>query len=559
MRRTKIVATLGPASSTREQIARLIEAGVDVFRLNQSHGRRAWHEAVFKRVRGESKRLGKPVAIMVDLQGPKMRIGRVADGLAELATGSIVNLRWAPGGISDSGNLYVPLPEIVKDLKKGDAVLCDDGNVSLKVISKARGMVKCRVVAGGMISDNKGINLPGVKLSVPSVTEKDLADLAWAAEMGAEYVAISFVRRPKDVIDVKMALHGRPNAPRVVAKIEKPEALETLRKIAAVSDGLMVARGDLGVEMPLEEVPVAQGRIVAAAHENDIPVIVATQMLESMTLKPRPTRAEVSDVAAAIFGGTDAVMLSGETAVGRYPEETVRQMAAIAEVSEAHLVESGALKPVYSTSALYAVADSVCHGASSAAADLGAKAVFISTTSGRTALLFSKYRFPGVLVGASSDERTVRRMALHWGVVPVKVPRCRSHHQLLGAVAAAALERGLVAGGDTVVFVAGTPLGATGGTNTMMVHRIKKDAVGQDRDVVSGDAAAGTLELDRRLCISCGACAGACPAGIWEMNNSKMRLVRARMKNCSGDWRCRDLCPTDAITITAPSRKRASK
>lgn len=559
MRRTKIVATLGPASSTREEIARLIEAGVDVFRLNQSHGVRAWHEAVFKRVRRESKRLGKPVAVMVDLQGPKMRIGRVADGLARLVTGSIVNLRWAPGGISDSANLYVPLPEIIRDLKKGDAVLCDDGNVSLVVLSKARGTAKCRVVAGGMISDNKGINLPGVKLSMPSVTEKDLADMAWAAEMGADYVAISFVRSPKDVVDVKKALHSRPNAPRVVAKIEKPEALEAIREIAGVSDGLMVARGDLGVEMPLEEVPVAQGRIIAAAHENDIPVIVATQMLESMTSKPRPTRAEVSDVAAAIFGGTDAVMLSGETAVGRYAEKAVRQMAAIADACETHLVESGGLRPVYSTSTLYAVADSVCHGAFSAAADLGAKAVFISTTSGHTALLFSKYRFPGVLVGASSDERAVRRMALYWGVAPVRVPRCKSHHKLLEAVEAAALERGLVGGGDTVVFVAGTPLGATGGTNTMMVHRIRKDAAGGDRDVISAKAPAGTLELDRRLCISCGTCAGVCPVGIWEMNDSKLRLVRARVKNCPGDWRCRDLCPTDAITVTALSVKRNSK
>jgi len=471
MRRTKIVVTLGPATQSREMIRALLKVGVDVVRLNQSHGDRAWHEKAFAAIREESDRLGRAVAIMVDLQGPKIRISKVAGGAITLKRGATVDI--VPGeGVGDERVLYTPLPQLVNDVKPGDRVLLDDGRVVLRVVSKGRDRARAKVLVGGPLSDHKGINLPGVKLSVPSVTERDLDNLRWAARRGAEYVAVSFVRRAADITLVRNELHRLGSDLRIVAKIEKPEAVEAIDEIAAVADGLMVARGDLGVEMSLEEVPVAQMRIIAAAHNCDIPVIVATQMLESMTSAPRPTRAEVSDVAGAIFGNTDAVMLSGETAVGQYPLESVRMMSSIAEHAERHLVESDTLAPVLSANAVYAIADAVCHGAYSAALDLGARAVFVATMTGRTALLFSEYRFAGVVVGASDNPASVRRMALYWGVRPILVKKHKDHHGLLGAIAKESLKRKCISPGETVLYVAGSPLGKSGTANLMMVHRV---------------------------------------------------------------------------------------
>jgi pyruvate kinase len=282
-------------------------------------------------------------------------------------------------------------------------------------------------------------------------------------------------------------------------------------------------------------------------------------MLESMTGKPRPTRAEVSDVAAAIFGGTDAVMLSGETAVGAYPVESVRQMAAIAETVEEHMADTGELEPLFSTSVLYAIADSVCHGAYAAARDLGARAVFVSTTSGRTALLFSKYRFSGVLVGASDDESAVRRMALYWGVRPIRVPRCRSHQVLLERMTKVSMERGYVSEGDTLIFLAGSPLGKTGATNTMIVHRIKPAVRDGKADFVEGRTAGGTLRVDRQACIMCGACLGACPVEVFAFSKDRLVLKRANLKKCLSDWRCRDICPVDAIEVKGAKEGEARK
>ena len=471
MRRTKIVATLGPATESPEMIRALIEGGADVVRLNQSHGTRAEHTRAFDRIRAASKSLGKPVAILVDLQGPKVRIGRVAGGCIMLGKGRTVDL--ASGhAIGDERTLYTPLPELVAGVRPGDRVLLDDGSIVLEVVSKRGGRARCRVVAGGPLSDHKGVNLPGVKLDLPSATKKDISDLRWATRSGADYAAISFVRSAADVAAVKRVLQRWKSPIRLIAKIEKPEAVEAIEEIAAVADGLLVARGDLGVEMALEDVPVAQRRIIEAAHRSDIPVIVATQMLQSMTENPRPTRAEVSDVAGAIFDGTDAVMLSGETAVGKYPVESVKQMAAIAEHIERYLESSGALVPTQAEGSACSIPDAVCHGASSAARDLAAKAVFVATESGKTALLFSKYRFAGVTVGASDDPGTVRRMALYWGIVPARVRRYATHHLLLEAISKEAVKRRMVADGDTVVFVSGVRLGKTGGTNVLFVHRI---------------------------------------------------------------------------------------
>jgi pyruvate kinase len=558
LRRTKIVVTLGPSSETPRGISALIEAGADVVRLNQSHGTRQWHDRAFAAVRAASKRLGKPVAILVDLQGPKVRIGRVAGGRVELAAGATVDI-VAGDGLGDARTLYTPLGELVRDVRPKDRVLIDDGNIILQVLARGRGRARCRVVAGGAVSDHKGINLPGVRLKIPALTAKDKDDLQWAVRSGAEYVAVSFVRTAADVRSVKDILHGLKSPIRVIAKIEKPEAVEAIDEIAAVSDGLMVARGDLGVEMPLEDVPVAQGTIIAAAHRKDIPAIVATQMLQSMTENPRPTRAEVSDVAGAIFGGTDAVMLSGETAAGKYPIESAAQMASIAEHSERYLAASGQFRPLLYANPVYSVTDAVCHGANSAARDLAASAVFVSTTTGRTALLFSKYRFPGVVVGASDDPAAVRRMALYWGVHPVPVRRCTNHHTLFDRFVKAALARQLVGPGDTVVFIAGSPLGRTGATNVLLVNRIPPRRAAGGAGVLRGRAPFGTITVDRDRCIKCGVCVGDCPAGIFEMPGGSIGIRREALGGCLGDWHCRDVCPAGAISVTASRGRKGAK
>ncbi len=549
MRKTKIVATLGPATESAENVRALLEAGVDVARLNQSHGTREWHERVFKTVRAQADALGKAVAVMVDLQGPKIRVGRVRDGRIFLKAGATVDIA-AGDKVGDESVLYTPLPELVQDVKPGDRLLLDDGRLVLEVKKKARGRATARVVVGGALSDHKGMNLPHVDLHMPAVTDEDLDNLRWAASVGAEYVAVSFVRRAEDIRVVREEIHRAKSGLRVIAKIEKPEAVEAIDEIAKVADGLMVARGDLGVEMDLEEVPVAQMRIIDAAHRHDIPVIVATQMLESMTSAPRPTRAEVSDVAGAIFGGTDAVMLSGETSVGSYPFDAVRRMASIAEHAERHLIETGALEPVFQMSETYAVADAVCHGAYSAARDLGASAVFVATASGSTALLFSKYRFAGAVVGASHNAESVRRMALYWGIMPVHVRPYKNHRALLAGVARAALDQKHVAPGDTVVFVAGSPMVKPGGTNMLLVHRIEGAAKGKRSEVQKGRVKGGTLAIDRGACVACGVCVGACPEGIYRMEGGKAAFDRSRLSRCMGDWRCRDLCPSDAITLS---------
>jgi len=558
MRRTKIVATLGPATESPAMIGALIEAGADVVRLNQSHGDRAWHERAFAAVREASARAGKPIAILVDLQGPKVRIGKVAGGLVELKTGSYVDLA-AGDRTGDAGTLYTPLAQLVEDLRRGDRVLLDDGNLQLTVVSKSPRRARCRVLVGGPLADHKGINLPGVRLNIPSFTGKDRQDFEWAVRAGADYVGVSFVRSAEDVRLVKRLLHRLRSGVRVIAKIEKPEALAEIDDIGAAADGLMVARGDLGVEMPLEDVPVAQGTIITSAHTHDVPVIVATQMLQSMTDNPRPTRAEVSDVAGAIFGGTDAVMLSGETATGKFPVQAVRQMAAIAEHSERFMETSGGFKPLLHQNPFYGVTDAVCHGANSAARDLAAKAVLVATNTGRTALLFSKYRFPGVAVGVSNDPIAVRRMALYWGVRPVYVRRCRDREALLSASVAAARRRGLVSAGDTVVFITGSRLGKTGATNVLWVHRIPPEAAGSKAGLLRGATPHGEIRLDRNRCTNCGVCVGDCPAGIFGQSGGRLGFNRPALTGCAGDWHCVGICPSGAISVSARRRKRGGR
>jgi pyruvate kinase len=471
MRRAKIVCTLGPASSTPEMIDGLVQAGLDVARLNFSHGTHAGHKATIAAIREVSGRYERPVAILADLQGPKIRTGRLKDGKAvQLRDGQplTITTRDVPGDASVVHTNYTPLPE---EVRAGDRILLADGLIELRVRSAGGSDVVCEVVNGGELGENKGINLPGVKLKVSALTEKDLADLEFALGQGVNYIAVSFVRTAQDVAEAKQAIARTGADTPVIAKLEKPEAIENLDAILAVADGVMVARGDLGVEMSPEKVPVVQKQIIARARDFRLPVITATQMLESMTQNPRPTRAEASDVANAIFDGTDAVMLSAETASGRYPVQAVAMMDRIAREAEAN-----AQPPVRRRrrdaellSVAEAISDAVCH----AAGELRMKVIAVFTESGSTARLISKYRPPSPIIAFCPNQEVRRRLSLLWGVLPRRIDYVKDIDSLAALAESRLLEEKLVVAGDIVGIVAGTPLGTKGTTNFMKLHTIQ--------------------------------------------------------------------------------------
>jgi pyruvate kinase len=468
--RTKIVATLGPASWDEPMLSRLLEAGVDVFRINCSH---AGHEGVRKqvaRVRRAAAQADQPTAILLDLQGPKIRTGAVPTPL-QLPAGSVLTVVMDPDYTGEGTRVGTTYPQMAGDVRPGDVVLFADGALAGAVVAVRAGApaeVDIRIDQGGELGSHKGINLPGVAMSVPSLTDKDRADLALGVELGVDYVALSFVQGAEDVRQLRdeLARLGKPETP-IVAKIEKPRAVESLDEILDVADGVMVARGDLGVEVPIEAVPVYQKRILEATFRRGKLGITATQMLDSMERNPRPTRAETTDVANAILDGTDAVMLSGETAVGRYPVEAVRTMDRIARLAESS--KFFRLRP----DAVLDRSDprrAVIHAACTIARELEYPLV-VYTWSGEAALLASKYRPPAGIHALSPDPAVVDRLALVWGVLPVYVPPVRSTDDLLQAGEAVLVEKGLLARGDGVVVVAGrTPV--RGATHLLKVYKL---------------------------------------------------------------------------------------
>lgn len=468
-RHSKIVCTIGPASREPRILKRLLEAGMDVARLNFSHGSHSEHLDCMQTLRSTANKLGKTIAILADLQGPKIRTGALAGGMpVTLRAGQEFTITTAKilGDSTRVNTTFLPLP---KEVHRGDRILLSDGLIELRVESVRLKEVYCRVVNGGALGEHKGINLPGVKLHVPALTPKDKADLKFALAQAVDYVAVSFVRRPEDVVLAKKLIRRAGKETPVIAKLEKPEAIENLEGILRVSDGVMVARGDLGVEMNPECVPVAQKSIIARAREFRRPVITATQMLESMTENPRPTRAEASDVANAIFDGSDAVMLSAETASGKYPVEAASMMARIIEEAEASITEFS--RPARAQEKLKiaeTVAELVCH----ASRELHLKWIVVFTHSGFTARLISRYR-PLVPIAAFSPEaETRRRLALVWGVVPLAIPDLRKVDQLAEISEKRLLEEKLVRQGDLIAIVAGTPMGVRGTTNFMKFHVI---------------------------------------------------------------------------------------
>ncbi len=465
------MCTLGPASESPEVVEGLIRAGMDCARLNFSHGDHAYHRRLFETVRRVSEACGKPVAILQDLQGPKIRVGRLPGGQVELPAGERVVL--LAGAIEDDrGRIPVDYAGLADDLAPGHPIRLDDGLLGLEVERIDGREIHARVIDGGLLRDRKGLNLPGSAVSLPSLTEKDRGDLELGLELGVDYVALSFVRTPADLGPVR-AILGDPNegAPPLIAKIERPQAVEHLDAILDRAEGIMVARGDLGVEVPLERVPIIQKRAIDLTNARGKLVITATQMLDSMTHAPRPTRAEVSDVANSVFDGTDAVMLSGETASGAHPVEAVRMMARIIEeVEGSDRYRESRGRPFLS--GLQTFQNAAARAAVEAAGDLGIDTIVAFTETGRTAELIAEYRPEARILAFSPEPRTVRRMALIWGVDPRSCRRFHSTDAMFGAVEEHLLRHGLARRGDPLILVAGVPPNQRQSTNLVKLHRI---------------------------------------------------------------------------------------
>jgi pyruvate kinase len=468
MRRAKIVATLGPATSSYEQIRAVIEAGVDVARMNLSHGSYDVHEAVYRNVRKAAADLGKPVGVFVDLQGPKIRLGKFKDDIkVDLAKGDTfkITIEEILGDKDICGTTFKGLPG---DVKPGDLLLIDDGKVCLKATEVSDTTVTTVVEIPGTISNNKGINLPGVAVNVPALSEKDEDDLRWGIRLGADMIALSFVRDAKDIVRVHEIMKEEGKFLPVIAKIEKPQAVAALEEIIDAFDGIMVARGDLGVELPLEEVPLVQKRAVELSRRWAKPVIVATQMLETMIDNSRPTRAEASDVANAILDGADAVMLSGETSVGKWPVETVEVMARIIESTE----DNGLDRIPDLGTRPHTHSGAVSLAAVEIAELLGSKYVCVFTESGDSLRRVSRLRSSVPTLAFTPNDDTRHRLSMVWGSKTFMVNPVKHTDQMMDQVDEILLAQGLAKVGDEVVVVAGTPPGVPGSTNTLRVHRV---------------------------------------------------------------------------------------
>jgi pyruvate kinase len=473
-RNTKIIATLGPSSSTLPVIRALFEAGADVFRLNFSHGDHKMHRDLFGMIRTLEQEMGRPIGIVGDLQGPKVRIGTFVQGPVVLRQDQAFRLDLDPRP-GDATRVCLPHPEIFAAASRDTDLLIDDGRLRLRVIKPGKDALETVVLAGGRISDNKGVNVPGVALPLKPLTPKDRVDLDFALSLGVDWIALSFVQRAQDVAEVRELIKGRAG---LMTKVEKPTAIDEIVAIIGLSDGLMVARGDLGVEMPIEAVPGLQKRLVRAARAAGKPIVVATQMLESMIHAPTPTRAEVSDVATAVYDGADAVMLSAESAAGTYPMSAVRMMARIAEQTEHDplyrvIMNAEKLKPEATA------ADAISNAAAQTAETLGAAAIVGYTDSGSTALRAARERPTVPIIGLTPKVETARKLALAWGVhcVPTRDPK--DFDDMLVVALEAARKDGFARENDRLVIIAGVPFGAPGTTNVMRIAHIpegKSDA-----------------------------------------------------------------------------------
>jgi pyruvate kinase len=492
LRKTKIVCTIGPASETVETLRRLIREGMDIARLNFSHGSHEEHDARIRNIRQAAREEGKPVAILLDTKGPEIRTGDLKVPAIDLAEGDtlILTTEQIPG---DRERISVSYPGLVHDVKAGDTILIDDGLIGLKVERVEGTEIICRVENGGTLKSRKGVNIPGAEVHLPSITEKDAADILFGIEQGVDFIAASFVRKAQDVLEIRKILEERGSDIPIIAKIENREGIENLDAILDVSDGLMVARGDLGVEIPVEEVPLVQKRIIQKCNRLGKPVITATQMLDSMQRNPRPTRAEASDVANAIFDGTDALMLSGETAAGKYPVEAVRTMARIAVRTEESLNYEEILRQQVREIG-HGITETLSQAVVHTSQHLDCSAIIAPTETGYTARMISKYRPKAPIIAVTPNESVLRKLMLAWGVFPVMGARVNTTDEMFKVAINAALTTHMIGQGDLVVITAGVPVGKSGTTNLMKVHVIGgvlAQGQGIGKQVVTGPVVIG--------------------------------------------------------------------
>jgi pyruvate kinase len=475
MRRTKIICTVGPATAAPERLQALVEAGMNVARLNFSHGDHEFHAQTIQRLRQISNEQRKPIALMQDLCGPKIRLGVLPAAGLTVEAGQEVSFVLRQEG-SSLEELPLPIPTLFAMVRIGEPILINDGRVKLIVTKRDPDTIRAAVKIGGVISSHKGVNLPETRLPMASITEKDLLDLRFGIQSGVDWVAVSFVRSPVDLEPVQRMIEAAGVKIRIIAKIERREAVEQFDSILQVADGIMIARGDLGVEMPIDQVPLIQKDIIRRCNQAGKPVITATQMLESMISAPDPTRAEATDVANSILDGTDAVMLSGETAVGQYPIAAVQVMHNIAVRTEQSLPEGSRhywSYPAGSLSVTESVAEAVCK----IAYEVGARAILCNTSSGGAAKLVSKYRPITPIIALTVEEITYRQLALSWGVEPYLIPPVSNTEQMLMKAVKTVTERGLAKNGDQVVFTSGVPIGVSGTTSLINVHTIGQPIV----------------------------------------------------------------------------------
>ncbi|RJP15660.1 MAG: pyruvate kinase [Candidatus Abyssobacteria bacterium SURF_5] len=470
MRRTKIIATIGPKSSDEAVLRRMLEAGMDVARLNFSHGTQEGHERSFRLIRKLSSEMRRPVGIIADLQGPKIRTGELATDPLNVRTGStlIITTEQIKGS---NGRISTTYRRLHRDVKPGDRILLDDGSIEVTVKKISGRDIYCRVVSGGVLGARKGINLPGIKVSEPTLTRKDKEDITFAAALGVDFFAISFVRQPDDINRLRALLQNLKCATPIIAKIEKPEALDNIDDIISVSDGIMVARGDLGVEMPPEKVPQIQKELIGRCNQAGKPVITATQMLESMIHEATPTRAEASDIVNAIYDGTSAVMLSGETAIGDYPVLSVKTMAKIAEEADIYVIEKE--KKIFRRStAIDSFEDAIGQATQTTSRHLPTRLIVCFTSSGFTAQHIASYRPEAPIIAVTQHKSVQERVSLYWGVQSILVEPAETVDRMIERVKEELLKRAMVRRGDSIIITAGYPLGVSGMTNMMQLVRV---------------------------------------------------------------------------------------
>lgn len=555
MRRAKIVATIGPSSSSKEMIIKLIEAGMNVCRINMSHGTYEAHQSVIKNIREASKETGYEVGILADLQGPKIRVDKLSEPL-KLESGSewVIGASKLKDKYPEYKDAYIPTiyENLVSDCHDGARILFDDGLIIAEATTRDRDVYKIKVIVGGTLKSNKGINLPDCDVSAPAFTDKDREDLMFALKEGADYVALSFVRKKEDILAVKYLLHSlKVNIP-IISKIEKPQAVDNLDEILAVTDMIMVARGDMGVEVGNHLVPSIQKKMINKCNSLGIPVITATQMLESMTENPTPTRAEASDVANAIWDGTDAVMLSGETASGKYPVETIRMMDKIVQEAEKTPKE----RPFLRTQDLSSVTASIMVAASMIAEKIDAKRIVSVTETGSSCLRITQFRPSIPVLGITNSLKVARRMCLYWGVSPFIVTNEQKENtEFMKNVLKEIKDRLKLINGDKLVLTRGDGKFFSQGSSNSVKVEIIRDApkvLGGSLGLEEASDDTKKILLDTHVCASCQACVQVCPHDIWAVTTDEKKSTYIKAHNvskCAMDMACVESCPMGAIEI----------